>query len=543
MTLRTPLLAVCTGLLASCATPELTNTTPSTMERTPSGLYSISAEVEPNGNRIAHVQAIINGAPWPMMPLADNNYAVGYFAGACEATVPYRYSVGYRRRNLIGSGYSSTVRTKEFPEAGGYVLELEGELPPSCEGAIGYSFDVDTTADAVDALPGDGLCRTTRNECSLRAAIMESNTSAGHDLIQVPAGLYELSLTGAEATDTPNAAVNDLDITGGLTLVGAVSADLNENLATVINGGAIDRIFDVYTPTTQFVNLTHLRLENGQAVNSGGGAIWNRGNLRADRLALLNNRISHDLAYSCATSVSMRICNRGGGLLNEGQALIQRSTIANNSTGNTSGRGGGISNLGTAARLYLRQSLLHGNNARFNGGLANYAGNVDIVNSTFKDNESTTSGVVANEIGNYDGTVTARNATFSNNSTLFGHNGSGGITLANSLVNVDTFSSVPVCSGTLDSAGFNVIAGPSDAADYLSGCGYSPNRLDRTDVRISLPGLNDNGGPTRTIALFTRGADSPFFSPIDFGGVLCPETDQRGFLRNDSNCDTGAYER
>ena len=37
--------------------------------------------------------------------------------------------------------------------------------------ALGASFTVDTTADAVDANPGDGVCATEGGACSLRAAI------------------------------------------------------------------------------------------------------------------------------------------------------------------------------------------------------------------------------------------------------------------------------------------------------------------------------------------------------------------------------------
>jgi hypothetical protein len=283
-------------------------------------------------------------------------------------------------------------------------------------------------------------------------------------------------------------------------------------------------------------------MENGRPIDSGGGAIWNRGNLRIDRVALLNNRIRQDsIAFSCGNSVSKRVCNRGGALFNEGQALVARSTIAHNSTGNITGRAGGISNLGADAALFLRQSLVTDNDARFNGGLANYLGNVDISNTTFADNRSTASGMPAAEVSNFDGTVRARNATFNNSSKLFS-NRNGTLSIANSLVHIDTISDTPICNGPLDSGGYNVIAGPTETADYWSGCGYTTNPLDITDVRIALPGLDHNGGPTRTIALRPSRADSPFFDPIDVGGLLCPATDQRQAPRNDGACDAGAFE-
>lgn len=37
------------------------------------------------------------------------------------------------------------------------------------------TFTVNSTLDAVDAHPGDGVCATSGNLCTLRAAIMEAN--------------------------------------------------------------------------------------------------------------------------------------------------------------------------------------------------------------------------------------------------------------------------------------------------------------------------------------------------------------------------------
>ncbi|MEX2431452.1 MAG: CSLREA domain-containing protein, partial [Dehalococcoidia bacterium] len=41
------------------------------------------------------------------------------------------------------------------------------------------TFSVDTTADAVDANPGDGACATEDGSCTLRAAIQEGNAQSG----------------------------------------------------------------------------------------------------------------------------------------------------------------------------------------------------------------------------------------------------------------------------------------------------------------------------------------------------------------------------
>lgn len=530
--------------LGGCATPSLTNLTPPSVSRSPVPLYPLRAQVDGRGNRIAHVNAVIHGTPWSMMLLPSDQYAVGYFAGTCETNIPYHFSVGYQRRNWLGSGYSSTVREKRFPEASGYVLNVTGEpLPDDCAASIGLTLRVDSMVDEVDIEPGDGNCRSIASRCTLRAAVMESNAHQGHDLIEVPSGHYVLSLSGSETADVPNDAIGDLDITDGLTLMGLGRAAKNANLQVIVDGGAIDRIFDIYAAAPRAVTLSYLRLENGRPMGSGGGAIWNRGNLRMDRMLLRGNRIDHELETSCAAFPSRRLCNRGAGLFNEGQALVARSTIEQNSTGRESGHAGGISNMGPAAKLYVRDSLITANDARFWGGLLNYQGTVDILNSTFVDNRSTTGGVRAAEIGNVDGSVSVRNATFSNHSQLFSHTGTGGFRLANSLVEIRAFRDMPFCSGTLTSGSFNAIGGSGGGLfDFLGGCGFTPTTADEAGVRLYLPALQDNGGPTRTIPLREPFEDSPYFDPINMGGVLCPDTDQRGTPRDDRRCDPGAFE-
>src|SRR5688500_7781830 len=72
------------------------------------------------------------------------------------------------------------------------------------------NFAVTSTADAVDVTPGDGQCLTDANECTLRAAIQETNALSGPDMITLWAGTYTLALAGA---GEDAAATGDLDIT------------------------------------------------------------------------------------------------------------------------------------------------------------------------------------------------------------------------------------------------------------------------------------------------------------------------------------------
>ena len=59
------------------------------------------------------------------------------------------------------------MRTRRFPVP--LLLGVLAGTPPACAA----TFIVDTTADAVDAAPGDGACATGAGTCTLRAAIQE----------------------------------------------------------------------------------------------------------------------------------------------------------------------------------------------------------------------------------------------------------------------------------------------------------------------------------------------------------------------------------
>src|SRR5262245_31241366 len=80
---------------------------------------------------------------------------------------------------------------------------------PADVAAVGTTFNVDSTADAPDAVI-DGVCGTSAEPpvCTLRAAIQEANATVDADVIVLPAGKYALKLTGA---GEEAAATGDLD--------------------------------------------------------------------------------------------------------------------------------------------------------------------------------------------------------------------------------------------------------------------------------------------------------------------------------------------
>ena len=127
--------------------------------------------------------------------------------------------------------------------------------------AAAADFSVDTTADAVDAVPGDGVCATAASACSVRAAIIETNALAGADVISIPAGTYLLAIPGA---DENAAATGDLDIRGDLMLQGAGP------LLTILDGGGLDFVVDV-AGLQEHVEISNLTIRGG----SGAGVSLN----------------------------------------------------------------------------------------------------------------------------------------------------------------------------------------------------------------------------------------------------------------------------
>lgn len=82
----------------------------------------------------------------------------------------------------------------------------------------------------------------------------------------------------------------------------------------------------------------------------------------------------------------------GGGILNQGEALVKSTTLMNNSA---TGQGGAIYNSG---KLYVINSTLANNAAGSSGaGLFNSAGRVEITNSTFAWNSAKDGGAIYNQ--------------------------------------------------------------------------------------------------------------------------------------------------
>ncbi len=83
----------------------------------------------------------------------------------------------------LGADHSITVQAQD-PQSGEWVDLNNTPKTLNCFEPQAQTFIVNSTADLVDVVPGNGVCETsTLGECTLRAAIMESNANPGADTI------------------------------------------------------------------------------------------------------------------------------------------------------------------------------------------------------------------------------------------------------------------------------------------------------------------------------------------------------------------------
>jgi CSLREA domain-containing protein len=384
-------------------------------------------------------------------------------------------------------------------------LALSAGPAPAAHAA---NFTVNSTADAVDASPGDGECATAGGVCTLRAAIQEANALAGPDTITLPAGAYAIAITGVSEEF---AATGDFDISDDLTINGAGAA------TTIIDGAGLDRVFDIdgisitpptsaYTPT---VSINGVTIQNGVATSLGGGIVVDGAVFTLTNSAVISNAaalddeggglailINTDLGYPVTSTVSISnsaiLSNTvpgsptgGGGISSAGILTVTNSTISGNVSGTPSvfGDGGGIRNIGQ----------------------------LTLVNTT----------ITANDAGS--------------GGNLYNNGASGSTTLKNTIIANPVSGNNCSIAPPWTSLGYNL---SSDASCSLTGTGDRPN------TNPNLGPLQNNGGTTLTHALLTPSlainGGNPAGCTDASGNPLT--TDQRGFARPQGFCDIGAFE-
>jgi CSLREA domain-containing protein len=372
-------------------------------------------------------------------------------------------------------------------KAGMLVLVLALLLLAGATSVKAVTFIVDSTADAVDDNPGDGLCDDGSGSCTLRAAVMEANALGGLDEIFLSDETYILTIPGVDNF----AADGDLDIREDLNIFGTGAS------STIIDAGGMTRVFHLVDDD----DLTQIEVE------------------------------IHDL-----TMMSSLAGNAGGALRNVAESLL---LVGVSVESNSAPRGGGIYN-GPLGVMEIRRSAIHSNIATGDpgeergGGIYN-AGSLYLNNVTVSNNEA---GDLGGGIFN-DSELTAVFVTIADNDAPIG----GGIHQA---VGVDTDFYGSIIAGNTSDDCAGVFINSLGANISTSTCNLTnPTDFPNTDPLIGP--LEDNGGETLTHELLDG---SPAIELAD-NEIICFGfgIDQRGVVRpidgdldETALCDAGAFE-
>jgi len=414
------------------------------------------------------------------------------------------------------------------------------------------TFTVDSSLDVPDVNPGDGVCATSANVCTLRAAVQEANALVvvGTNTINIPAGTYTVT--------------SRIQIQASVDIFG-------ENAATtIISGGSTQPIFQVIMPSGASVgptvNIHRLTLSNGHTViadagaalrnekgattrlwdsvvrdndsSTFGGGIYNWGTLRITRSEIRNNRLP---------AGGGGVTSSGGGIFNGGELEIACSAV----TENFATRGGGISNQSV---VKIKNSTISSNLALGGGGgIRNVAnGSVFISLSTVtlnRGNDPSNDGSEPNRTGGGIQTLSPA-LTVIGSTILAGNtdNRSG----FEADYSPDCFSDSSTAFTTMRFNLIGVVNNQCQLRDSVSGTNTSfdlqGNNTTPLDPKLGI--LSNNGGLTRTHSLHvgspaidsnTTSASSTIFA--------CESIDQRGSFRpvdgdgdGKAECDIGAYE-
>ncbi len=280
------------------------------------------------------------------------------------------------------------------------------------------------TVDRTDDIFSASACTAAANDCSLRGAVAFANLNPG-TTISVPAGTYNLTISGAGEGFSGDNSKGDLDITGdNTTIIGSGAA------TTVIHQTQSgDRVIEVnpfldVNFTTAISGVTISGGTENTGVGGGGIISGSQGN----SLTLTNCVISGNSATGVGSFGGGGVSHAGGSLTITGCTISGNTTITSGggvgySAGDPFGRTPSVGTLTVSGSSFTNNtanSLASGGGAAdlfdFNGSVSAY----QIDSSTFSGNNAPTGsgGAIIVESG---GPLTVTTSSFANN-----HAGVGG---------------------------------------------------------------------------------------------------------------------
>ncbi|HYV10588.1 MAG TPA: choice-of-anchor Q domain-containing protein [Pyrinomonadaceae bacterium] len=392
----------------------------------------------------------------------------------------------------------------------------------------GNTITVNSTSDVADGT--DGLC-------TLREAITSANTgtASGATAGECAAGSDSesdtISLTGLTGTITLGSALPN--ITADVSIIGPGASQLT------ISGNNLFRVFSL-TLGSGVVSFSGLTIANGR-INDVGGGIYNQSSANVN---VTDSTINNNFAIL------------GGGFANSstGTFTLTNSTVSNNSAGTGGGCYNGLGTLNVISSTFnnnLAGAVAGSGNG---GGIITGSETLNIINSTLHNNfASGRGGGIYNNSS--DAKISISQSTISQNFSSLGGGGVGNnnnapIKLLNTIVADNISGNGPDLLGPFVSQGHNLVTDFSGSSGFTLGTNNSNGDLIGASFARVFPflgPLQNNGGPTQTRALLPGSAaiDAGDNCVVAAGGCLTTPltTDQRGVSRLvNSTVDIGAYE-
>ncbi len=352
--------------------------------------------------------------------------------------------------------------------------------------ASAATISVSTTVDAVNGNTSSISALQSSNGgdgISVREAIMAANNTAGAPhTINIPAGTYNLTISGGITTVGSGEGyapvrpdIGDLDVMqSGISIIGAGAATTIIRQTTPTAGSpSNDRVIEINPNIADnFVfNMSGVTITGGKSPEYGGGML-SGGNLNV--LTLTGCVFTNNTAINTA-SPGGGICNLGGGTLN-----LVDSTFVNNSTTASSGGGVYLDNNPAPGFINVTNCLFTNNVSASgsDGGGGLYvlgSGTSTVTKSTFINNRVTGGGGSGGGLffGGSAGTMNVSLCSFAGNQATGGTGRGGGVHVNNGILNVSfcRFTGNTAPTGT---AAFKNVGGTLTANDNWWGINTGP---------------------------------------------------------------------
>lgn len=323
-----------------------------------------------------------------------------------------------------------------------------------------------TVTTTTDELINNGLCslREAISSANRDIAISGCTAGSGLDTIVLPAGLYQVKITGTSELNNLDGA---LDISTSLTISGSGAA------LTIIEGGPTFNEGLVHIFGAVNVKILGVTLRNGH-----GPGVWNGAgsSLLISSSVIMNNISSFSgiLSQGALTLTNSSVySNSTGGISGGGGfTLINSSVLSNTSTAGTAGidagsgylkvinstignnvAGSGSGGVYANGPLMIVGSQVSGNRSTGSpGGIDGFSYNVMVSNSQIMNNRGTVGGVY-----NLFGNMTIANSMISNNVAITNYGGGVYALFGNTVIQNSTIFSNAAPNGGGLANGFGVM--------------------------------------------------------------------------------------